>query len=110
MIGSKYYETPNIDKLANTEMHFLEGYATCQACSLSRVSLMTGQFPARHGITDWVGAPTGTQWGKWKKQNMMLPADYRHQLDTKLVTLPEAMKEADYKTFFAGKWHIEKEG
>ncbi|MFO7824937.1 MAG: sulfatase-like hydrolase/transferase, partial [Cyclobacterium sp.] len=61
-MGSDYYETPNIDRIANEGMVFTNGYATCQVCSPSRASLMSGKFPARHGITDWIGAKTGEAW------------------------------------------------
>ncbi len=59
--GSTFYETPNIDRIGREGMRFTQGYATCQVCSPSRVSIMTGKFPARHGITDWIGAAEGTQ-------------------------------------------------
>ncbi|MBB3699864.1 sulfatase-like hydrolase/transferase [Flammeovirga yaeyamensis] len=109
--GSNYYETPNIDFIANTGMQFSDGYATCQVCSPSRGSIMSGQFPARHGITDWIGAPTGKDWKKKSgRENILLPPEYEHQLDTAITTLPKAMKEAGYKTFFAGKWHLGDEG
>ena len=64
VMGSKYYETPNIDRIANEGMIFTDGYATCQVCSPSRASIMSGKFPARHGITDWIGAKTGEAWSK----------------------------------------------
>ena len=60
--GSKYYETPNIDNIAQNGMVFINGYATSQVCSPSRVSIMTGKFPARHGVTDWIGAKIGNDW------------------------------------------------
>ena len=60
VMGSNYYETPNIDRIANEGITFTDGYATCQVCSPSRASIMLGTFPARHGITDWIGAATGT--------------------------------------------------
>ena len=47
---------PHIDQLAAEGVVFNEGYAACQVCSPSRASIMTGKFPARHGITDWIGA------------------------------------------------------
>ena len=50
--GSRFYETTNIDRLAASGMVFTSGYAACQVCSPSRASIMTGMFPARHGITD----------------------------------------------------------
>ncbi len=108
--GSKFYETPNIDRIANEGTIFTDGYAGCQVCSPSRASIMSGKFPARHGITDWIGAPSNEEWRKYKRYTKLLPPTYVHQLDTAYTTLPEAMKENGYKTFFAGKWHIGEKG
>ncbi|NLR94618.1 sulfatase [Flammeovirga agarivorans] len=108
--GSQYYETPNIDGLAAKGIQFDQGYASCQVCSPSRASIMTGKSPARHGITDWIGALEGEKWRKKKRNNKLLPAYYQHALDTSYVTMPEAFKEHGYTTFFAGKWHIGDEG
>ncbi|MGB7343285.1 MAG: sulfatase [Pirellulaceae bacterium] len=105
--GSTFYESPNIDKLARGGMRFTQGYATCRVCSPSRASIQLGQFTARHGITDWIGAASGMD---WKRDDRVLPAQYVHNLPHDDVTLPEAMREAGYKTFFAGKWHIGGEG
>jgi arylsulfatase A-like enzyme len=108
--GSKFYETPNIDRIANEGMIFTDGYATCQVCSPSRASIMSGKFPARHGITDWIGARTGEAWSKVGRGTQLLPPEYVHALPAEYTTLPEAMKEAGYTTFFAGKWHIGTKG
>lgn len=108
--GSDYYETPHIDRIAQEGMVFTDGYAACQVCSPSRASIMTGQFPARHGITDWIGARTGEEWRKQNRNNKLLPPEYVHNLPHEYTTLPEALKEAGYKTFFAGKWHLGDEG
>ena len=108
--GSNYYETPNIDKLAEQGMIFTQGYASSRVCSPSRASIMTGRFTARHGITDWIGAKTGTEWRAHGRQDKLLPADYLHSLPKKDVTLAEAMKNSGYRTFYAGKWHLGKEG
>jgi arylsulfatase A-like enzyme len=109
-MGSDFYETPNIDRIGLEGMIFTEGYATCQVCSPSRASIMSGQFPGRHGITDWIGARSGTEWRKAKRYNKLLPAEYLHHLPHEFTTLPEAMKEMGYLTFFAGKWHLGNEG
>lgn len=103
--GSKYYETPNIDAIANEGVEFTQGYAACQVCSPSRASLLTGQYTARHGVTDWIGAATGTEWGDYYNTKVMPPA-YVHALPAENITIAEALKANGYKTFFAGKWHI----
>jgi arylsulfatase A-like enzyme len=108
--GSTYYETPHIDRIAAEGMIFTEGYAACQVCSPSRASIMSGKFAARHGITDWIGARTGEEWRKQNRFNKLLPPEYIHNLPHEYTTLPEALKEAGYKTFFAGKWHLGSEG
>jgi arylsulfatase A-like enzyme len=105
-MGSDYYETPNLDRLANKGMIFTNGYANSAVCSPSRASLMTGKFTAAHGITDWIGAPAGEAWRSYNRYSKLLPAEYEHQLSKEMKTLPEALKEMGYKTFFAGKWHL----
>lgn len=108
--GSIFYETPHIDRIANEGMTFTNGYATCQVCSPSRASIMSGKFPARHGITDWIGAHTETDWRKVGRHSKLLPPAYERGLSHDYITLPEAMKAGGYKTFFAGKWHLGGEG
>ena len=108
--GSQYYETPNIDRIAQEGMVFTNGYANSRVCSPSRVSIMTGKFPARHGITDFIGAPTGAEWRKMGRKSKLLPPSYVENLPHQYTTLPEAMKAGGYKTFFAGKWHLGGEG
>ena len=110
VMGSNYYETPNIDRIAREGMIFTDGYATAQVCSPSRASIMTGKFTARHGITDWIGARTGEDWRQTGRFTKLLPPDYVHHLPHEYLTLPEALKQAGYKTFFAGKWHLGSEG
>lgn len=105
-MGSKYYETPNVDALANTSMVFTNGYAGSAVCSPSRASILTGQFTARHGITDWIGAPEGEAWRTKNRYTKVLPAEYKHHLVTDAITLPLVLKNAGYTTFFAGKWHL----
>ncbi|WP_273567965.1 sulfatase [Maribacter halichondriae] len=108
--GSEYYETPNIDRLAKSGMVFTQGYAASRVCSPSRASIMTGKFTARHGITDWIGAKSGVDWRTTNRHDKLLPAEYVHRLPENDVTLAEAMKNAGYKTFFSGKWHLGNEG
>ena len=105
--GSPYYESPHLDALAASGMRFTQGYAACQVCSPSRASILTGKFPPRHGITDWIGAASGT---RWNRNDKLLPADYAHRLADDEITLAEALREAGYRTFFAGKWHLGDKG
>ncbi|SHJ61962.1 Arylsulfatase A [Pseudozobellia thermophila] len=106
VMGSSYYETPNIDRLARSGTIFTNGYATCAVCSPSRASLLNGQFTARHGLTQYEGAKTGQAWKALNRHTKLLPPEYGHHLDTNDVVLPEVLKDNGYVTFFAGKWHL----
>jgi arylsulfatase A-like enzyme len=108
--GSTFYETPNIDNLAKQGLVFTQGYAASRVCSPSRASIMTGKFTARHGITNWIGERSGTDWRKMNRNDKILPADYVHNLPKEDITIAEALKANGYKTFFAGKWHLGDEG
>jgi len=105
--GSHFYRSPNIDKLARGGMRFTQGYATCRVCSPSRASIQLGQFTARHGVTNWIGARSGMD---WKREDRLLPAEYVRALPADDISIAEALKEAGYRTFFAGKWHLGGEG
>lgn len=108
--GSQFYETPRIDQLANQSTVFTNGYAASRVCSPSRASIMTGKFTARHGITDWIGAKTGSIWRSRNRHDKLLPANYVDALPKDDITIAEALKKGGYKTFFAGKWHLGGEG
>jgi len=86
--GNKFNETPNLDKLAREGMRFTEAYAAAPVCSPYRAALMTGQYPARIGITDY-----------------LRPNDTKH-LSTDYVTITEMLKRAGYTTGIIGKWHL----
>lgn len=103
-----FYETPNVDRLAREGMRFTQAYAACPVCSPTRAAILTGKYPVRTGITDYIG--TTNQPDKWKRKTKLLPAPYADRLDLKEVTLAEALKDGGYATFFAGKWHLGPEG
>src|SRR5688572_8046906 len=106
--GSTFYETPNLDRLAREGARFTQAYAACPVCSPTRASIMTGQWPQRTGITDYIGAPLKPE--LWKRKTVSLPAPYSDRLALDTPTLAKAMKAAGYATFFAGKWHLGPEG
>jgi len=101
--GSTFYETPHIDKLANSGMRFTSGYANCSVCSPSRASILTGKAPPRHGVTDWIGAKTGLAWNRNDK--ILTPPNATH-LPHDEITIAETLQAAGYKTFYSGKWHL----
>jgi len=104
--GSTYYESPNIDRIANMGMKFSRGYATCQVCSPSRASILTGKYPVNTGITTWIGDRSGEAWHATGREDSHLPPDYEHQLRASEQTLAEVLRDSGYQTFFAGKWHL----
>jgi arylsulfatase A-like enzyme len=105
--GSTFYETPNIDRLAKEGARFTDAYAACPVCSPTRASIMTGQWPQRTGVTDYIGAAAPE---KWDRNTRLLPAPYADRLALDSPTLAKALKSAGYATFFAGKWHLGPEG
>jgi arylsulfatase A-like enzyme len=114
--GSKFYETPNIDRLAAEGMRFTDGYAACAVCSPTRAAVMTGRYPARLGVTDWIRARF--QGGKIPA-NKKNPTEYVGGKNRKLlcppnalwmelgeITIAEALKSAGYTSCHIGKWHL----
>ena len=109
--GSSFYETPNLDRLAQEGMRFTQAYAACPVCSPTRVSIMTGKYPARLATTDWFGAPQPENALNHKTgKNKLLPASYEEKMPLEEVTLAESFQGQGYDTFFAGKWHMGGEG
>jgi arylsulfatase A len=97
--GSKYYRTPHIDRLAQHGVRFTDAYAACPVCSPTRAALMTGRYPARLNLTDWLpGRPDRPD------QKLSRPAIVDHLPD--VPTLPAAFKTAGYATALMGKWHL----
>lgn len=99
--GSKYYETPNIDKLASEGMKFTSGYTCGPNCAPTRAALMSGQYGARTGIYT-VGSTT-----RFDKGNLPLRSvDNVQALPQNVITLAQSLKRAGYATGIVGKWHL----
>lgn len=101
--GSKLYETPHIDRLAATGVRFTNAYAACTVCSPTRASLLTGKYPARLHITDWIH-------GHNRPFAKLKPPQWTEHLPREETTIAEAVKTIKttpaYATAAIGKWHL----
>jgi len=113
-MGSKYYETPNINKLSQQGVVFTNAYAACAVCSPTRASIQTGKYPARLGITDWIRARF-----QLSDKDVKAPPPFEENGNKSLrtpsnpfwmelneVTIAEVLKQAGYFTSHIGKWHL----
>lgn len=98
--GSRYYETPNIDRLAAQGMQFTR-YYQCPNCQPTRASLLSGQYGPRTGVYT-VGNIDRFNW--WKRT--LRPVDNVTRLPTETVTWASSLKQAGYATAIFGKWHL----
>ncbi|MEY2428465.1 MAG: hypothetical protein QOJ40_1350 [Verrucomicrobiota bacterium] len=97
--GSKLYDTPNIDRLAREGVKFSQAYSACTVCSPSRAALLTGKYPARLHVTDWIpGLPP-------ENPKLLVP-DWTKHLPLEEISLARAFKSAGYATATIGKWHL----
>lgn len=92
-----FYETPNIQKLADTGMRFTNGYAANPVCSPTRFSIMTGKYPSRADATNFFAG---------KREGRFKPAPLNDRMPLAETTIAEALKPHGYKTAFLGKWHL----
>ena len=114
--GSKYYQTPHMDRLAGKGMRFTNAYSASPLCSPTRLSVLTGKYPHRLGMTSPVGhLPTlpadrplykaGQKGAPW--QAYLIP-DSRRELPNNVLTYGKMFKAKGYATAFMGKWHLGK--
>jgi len=99
--GSEYYETPNIDRLANEGIKFTNAYANAPNCAPTRACLLSGQYTPRHGVYT-VNSPIR---GKLEDRKLIPPENRRALLSEK-ITIAEALKKGGYVSASMGKWHL----
>ncbi len=101
--GSDLYETPNLDAVAQRGVKFTSAYAACTVCSPTRASIMTGKYPARLHLTDFIA-------GQNRPYAKLLVPDWTKQLESDQRTIAEVLKDSGYRTGHIGKWHLRGAG
>lgn len=101
-MGNRFVETPHIDRLAKNGLVFGQAYASAPNCAPTRACLMSGQYTPRHGIYTVVDPrqPPGSPWHK------LQAAESKSELDTKVVTIAESLRDGGYATAFFGMWNL----
>ncbi|MEM9015429.1 MAG: sulfatase [Verrucomicrobiota bacterium] len=107
--GSTFYETPRIDAFAEEWMRFDACYTPSPMCSPTRLSILTGKNPARHGVTQWLPGrdsenPRYVRQGE--EPRVFCPRPQSAGIEESEAALGEAFREAGYDTAFYGKWHM----
>jgi arylsulfatase A-like enzyme len=100
--GSEFYETPNLDRLAQDGMSFSDAYASCPVCSPTRASILSGKYPARVGVTDWIDWGFGIH----PCRGRLVDVPYIDHLPLQEHSLAAALKDGGYHTWHVGKWHL----
>ncbi len=98
--GSSSYLTPHIDRLAGEGMRFTDAYASAPVCSPTRAGIMTGKYPARLHLTDWIPGRK-----PWPASKLHAP-EFEQQLPHREVTVAEGLKAQGYVSASIGKWHL----
>lgn len=98
--GSDFYETPNIDRFSRQGMKFTSGYAACPVCSPTRASIISGKYPARLHLTNFIPGRSPRKYAK------LVPPEFEQQLPLEEVTIAEALKKGGYTSASIGKWHL----
>ena len=98
--GSKFHQTPHLDRMAADGVRFTQAYAACPVCSPTRAAVLTGKYPQRFNLTDWLPGR-----GDLPGQRLKRPV-IRQELPLEAVTLAEVLKVAGYVTGHIGKWHL----
>jgi arylsulfatase A-like enzyme len=100
-MGSRYYETPNIDKLAGEGVVFTNAYSNAPNCAPTRACLISGQYTPRHGIYT-----VGTSERGQAKLRKLIPTANTTNLNSRSITIADALKRGGYTSACIGKWHL----
>lgn len=101
--GSTFYQTPHIDQLAAEGVRFTDAYAACAVCSPTRAAILTGKYPARLLLTDWLPS------GRWHPKAKLQSGRFLRGLPVEEHSLAEALRDGRYRTAHIGKWHLGSE-
>ena len=104
-MGSNYYQTPNIDKLAKSGMIFYNAYAAAANCAPSRASMLTGKYTTEHQIYTVGNSDRGN-----RKTRKLIPIKNNTILDLDFFLIPEMLKIKGYTNGHFGKWHMGPKG
>ncbi len=97
--GHRWHETPRVDQLAREGIRFTDAYAACPVCSPTRASVLTGKYPARLNLTDFIP-------GHLRPWARLIPPRFNQQLPLEEVTVAEVLRKRGYATAAFGKWHL----
>ena len=100
-MGSRFYETPHIDRLASEGMVFTHAYTPAANCAPSRACVFSGQYTPRHGVYTVASSERGNA-----KHRKLIPTENSTVLPDEKVTMAEALRAGGYVTCHAGKWHL----
>jgi arylsulfatase A-like enzyme len=101
--GSKFYETPNIDRLRAEGMMFTNAYSACPVSSPTRASILTGKNPAHLHFT---GHITATEKHRYPEHGRIIPPQDLMYVSLEEIMIPEALKQLGYSSASIGKWHV----
>jgi arylsulfatase A-like enzyme len=102
--GSTFYKTPNIDKMAKDGIRFTDFYTACPVCSPTRASILTGRYPQRMNVTDWIPGRKDAPDQRLKRPEI------RNELPREEVTIAKVLQQNGYATALIGKWHLGGKG